>query len=362
VGEAVKPSVLIVEDDAVARTLAGRILQPHYEVDYAADAHEARGKLIGGLVDLLLIDLYMPGESGMDLAEFVLSRWPDEMAVVMVTGADDPEMADRAFELGAYGYLVKPYRSGDLLITVSSALRRQQLEQTMNGHQRQLERDLVSKGLENERVRQLLNRSEASLERSRLETVHKLSLAVEMRDQVTGLHLSRMGAYCEEIAERMKLSTQVSETIALAGQMHDIGKIAVPDHILLKVGPLTPGERRQMETHADVGRKILQGSESPLLQLAESIAWTHHEKWNGTGYPRGLSGEDIPIEGRIAAVADVFDALIRDRPYRRAMPMEEAMSIMNEGRGTHFDPAVLDLFLRDIPASPALGTAVSGSG
>jgi putative two-component system response regulator len=351
----VKQSVLIVEDDAVARTLAGRILQPHYEIDYAADAQEARGKLIGRLVDLLLIDIYMPGESGMDLAEFVLARWPGEMAVVMVTGADDPEIADRALELGVYGYLVKPYRSGDLLITVRNALRRQQLERGVHHHQRELERDLMAKGLETERFRQLLHRSEESLERSRLETVHKLSLAVEMRDQVTGLHLSRMGAYCEEIAGRMKLSDEVRETIALAGQMHDIGKIAVPDHILLKVGPLTAAEREQMKTHAEVGRKILQGSESPLMQLAESIAWTHHEKWDGTGYPRGLRGEEIPVEGRIAAVADVFDALIRDRPYRKAMPMDAATEMMVKGRGAHFDPRVLDAFLREIPVGNAPG-------
>lgn len=346
-----KPSILVVEDDAVARTLAGRILEPHYEVDFAVDAHEARGKLIGGLIDLLLCDIYLPGESGMDLVEAILSRPDDGIAVVMVTSADDPALAVRAFGIGAYGYLVKPYRSGDLLITVSNALRRRHLEIQARVQRRELEQDVITKSLENERVRQLLRRSEESLEQSRLETVHKLSLAVEMRDQVTGHHLSRMGAYCEEIASRLSLPDQLCGTIALAGQMHDIGKIAVPDHILLKAGPLTAGERFQMETHAEIGRKILQGSESPLLQLAESIAWTHHEKFDGSGYPRGLTGEEIPIEGRIGAAADVFDALTRDRPYREAMPMAAAAAIMAEGRGSHFDPAVLDVFMSEIPAT-----------
>ncbi|HEX3562580.1 MAG TPA: HD domain-containing phosphohydrolase [Solirubrobacterales bacterium] len=347
-----KPNILIVEDDAVARTLAERILKPHYDVDLAADAHEARGKLIGGMIDLLLCDNYMPGESGLDLVETVLAR-EQQIAVVMVTGADDPALVERAFEMGVYGYLIKPYRSGDLLITVSNALRRRQLEIQARAHERQLEQDMITKSLETERFRLLLRNSEESLEKSRLETVHKLSFAVEMRDQVTGHHLSRMGAYCEEIAGRLELPDQVSGSIALAAQMHDIGKIAVPDHILLKAGPLTSEERELMQTHAEIGRRILQGSESPLLRLAESIAWTHHERFDGSGYPRGLSGEEIPEAGRIAAVADVFDALTRDRPYRGAMPMGEAAAIMAEGRGSHFDPWVLDSFMSEIPVAAA---------
>jgi cyclic di-GMP phosphodiesterase len=347
-----KPSILVIEDDAVARAFAGRILTERYEVAYAVDAHEARGKLIGGPIDLVLCDIHLPGENGMDLVEAMLSR-RDEIAVVMVTSDDDPDLVDRAFEMGAYGYLVKPYREGDLLITVSNALRRKHLESQARAHQRELEQDVIAKSLEAERVRQLLRRSVESLERSRLETVHKLSLAVEMRDQVTGHHLSRMGVYCEEIARRIQLPGEICDSIALAGQMHDIGKVAVPDHILLKVGPLTREEREQMQTHAEIGRKILQDSESPLLQLAESIAWTHHEKIDGSGYPRGLRGDEIPMEGRIASVADVFDALTRDRPYRKAMPVPAAAELMAEGRGKHFDPVVLDTFMSEIPAARA---------
>ena len=280
----------------------------------------------------------------------------------MVTGEDSPALAGRAFELGAYGYLVKPYRRGDLLITVSNALRRRQLEQQSRAYQRELEQDMIVKSLEAEHVRGLLRRSEESLERSRLETVHKLSLAVEMRDQVTGHHLSRMGAYCEEIARRMHLPDEECEVISLAAQMHDIGKIAIPDQILLKPGPLTEIERGQMKTHAEIGKQILQGSESPILQLAECIAWTHHEKVDGSGYPRGLPGEEIPLHGRIAAIADVYDALTRERPYRQAMSAAEATSMMAEDRGTHFDTDVLDVFMAESPCrslprhSPRHGT------
>jgi CheY-like chemotaxis protein len=171
----------------------------------------------------------------MDLVEAMLSR-RDEIAVVMVTSDDDPDLVDRDFEMGAYGYLAKPYREGDLLITVTNALRRKHLESQARAHQRELEQDVIAKSLEAERVRQLLRRSVESLERSRLETVHKLSLAVEMRDQVTGHHLSRMGVYCEEIARRIQLPGEICDSIALAGQMHD-----------------------------------MQDSESPLLKLAESM-------------------------------------------------------------------------------------------
>jgi cyclic di-GMP phosphodiesterase len=341
--------LLVVDDQHAGRAVAARILQPHYEIQCAADANEARLMLMDGPVDLLLCDIHLPGESGMELVKSLLVGDSDDLAVVMVTGEDNPDLANRAFELGAYGYLVKPYRRGDLLITVSNALRRRQLEQQSRAYQRELEDDVIMKSLETEHVRQLLRRSEQSLERSRLETVHKLSLTVEMRDQVTGHHLSRMGAYCEEIARRMHLPEQECDILSLAAQMHDIGKIAIPDGILLKPGPLTEEERAQVETHADIGRQILQGSESPLLQLAECIAWTHHEKFDGSGYPRGLSGGDIPVHGRIAAVADVYDALTRDRPYREAMPVADATRLMAEGRGEHFDPDVLDTFMAAVP-------------
>jgi putative two-component system response regulator len=344
----VRRSIIVVDDEPGARAVAGRILDSHYDVEFASNTSEARAKLIG-VVDLLLCDLNLPGESGLDLVRSVLKR-DAEVAVVMVTGEDNPELAEQVFELGAYGYLVKPYRRGDLLITVSNALRRRQLELQSKAYQRELEQDVVMKSLETERVRQLLRRSEQSLERSRLETVHKLSLAVEMRDQVTGHHLSRMGRYCEELCRRLDQPDEICDTIALAGQMHDIGKIAVPDHILLKMGPLTDDERAQMQTHAEIGKQILQGSESPLLKLAESIAWTHHEKIDGSGYPRGLRGDEIPLEGRVAAVADVFDALTRDRPYREAMPLAEAAAVMAEGRGSHFDADILSAFMAEIPA------------
>jgi putative two-component system response regulator len=147
----------------------------------------------------------------------------------------------------------------------------------------------------------------------------------------------------------MHLPEEDCDVISLAAQMHDVGKVAVPDRILLKQGPLTEAERARIETHAEIGRQILQGSESPILQMAECIAWTHHERVDGSGYPRGLVGEEIPIHGRIAATADVYDALTCDRPYREAISEAEATALIADGRGTHFDPEVLDAFMLAVP-------------
>jgi putative two-component system response regulator len=345
-----RPSLLVLDDEAGARSVAGRILEPHYDTEFAADTQEARGKLISGLVDLLLCDISLPDGAGLQLVEWLLAH-EEDLAVVMVTGEDSAELAERAFELGAYGYLVKPYRRGDLLITVKNALRRLELEQQARAYRAELERDVMVKGLEARRMEMMLRRSEQSLERSRIETVHRLGLAVEMRDQVIADHLVRMGAYCEELCRRIGLDQEMCELVAPAATMHDIGKIGIPDSILLKEGPLTEDERAEMQRHTEIGREILRGSESPILQLAESIAWTHHEKFDGSGYPRGLRGEDIPVEGRIAAVADVLDTLTRDRPYRAAMSLPDAVAVMAEGRGTHFDPAMLDAFMSELPGA-----------
>lgn len=193
-----------------------------------------------------------------------------------------------------------------------------------------------------------LERSENALSHSQEETIMRLSLAVESRDAETGLHIERMGRYCSLIATKIGWNAERSELLRIASPLHDVGKIAIPDAVLQKPGALTPEERVEMERHAEIGHRILAGSDSPLLDLAAKIALTHHEQWDGTGYPNGTSGEAIPIEGRIAAIADVFDALTSDRVYRKAMPIEKALAIMSEGRGSHFDPTLLDVFLGSI--------------
>lgn len=193
-----------------------------------------------------------------------------------------------------------------------------------------------------------LESSEHALALSQEETIMRLSIAVETRDQETGDHIERMGRYCALLAEKSGWDEQRCELLRIAAPLHDVGKIAIPDAILLKPGGLTDQERTEMERHAEIGYEILAGSDSPLLDLAAHIALSHHEHWDGMGYPNGLREEEIPIEGRMAAIADVFDALTSDRVYREAMSAEKALSIMAEGRGSHFDPTLLDLFFDSI--------------
>ena len=210
-----------------------------------------------------------------------------------------------------------------------------------------LRENLVERAAIEDRLRDTIENlelSETALASSQEETIMRLSLAVESRDQETGSHIERMGRYCMLMAEKLGWDQQSRELLRIASPLHDVGKIAIPDAVLQKPGALTPDEREIMEKHAEIGHQILAGSTSPLLDLAAKIALSHHEHWDGNGYPNGLSGTEIPIEGRIAAIADVFDALTSDRVYRKAMPVERALSIMSEGRGSHFDPDLLDVF------------------
>jgi cyclic di-GMP phosphodiesterase len=283
----------------------------------------------------------MPGESGMALLEFIRQTYP-AMAVLMVTGQDDPRLARAAVEQGAFGYMVKPVRPSELLINVSSALYRRELEAENRRVMQRLE------GMVSERTSELLGalaklqRSESKALASEKETILRLARLVEFRDEDTGHHVDRMSRFCGVLARQIGLPTAQVERIQRASQLHDLGKVAVPDAILFKPGKLTGDEYEVMKRHAQAGYEMLVDSPSALVQEGATIAWTHHERWNGSGYPRGLSGEGIPLEGRIAAVADVFDALTSHRVYRPAFPVQSALEMMTAERGQHFEPRLLD--------------------
>jgi methanogenic corrinoid protein MtbC1 len=196
-----------------------------------------------------------------------------------------------------------------------------------------------------------LRRALSELEVAQTETVRRLSMAVEFRDEDTGAHIERIGRLSTLLAEQIGMDPEFCERLRHAAPLHDVGKVAIPDAILLKPGPLTAEERAIIETHAEEGHRLLRGSSSSILELATSIALSHQEKWDGTGYPRGLRGEAIPIEGRIVAIADVFDALTSDRVYRKAFSVEEAIEMMREQRGLHFDPVLLDAFMEVLESS-----------
>ena len=334
----VQERILVVDDERAIRELVRRLLErAGYACATAGSGTEAEELLAREPFELLLADLQMPGESGLDLIGRVRDLHCDT-ATIMITGVEDPQLADTALTLGAYGYIVKPFSPTELSIQVLNALRRRRLEIEQRHERMRLEQTVEARTAE---LRFAINQ----LERSQDETSRRLASAVEARDHETGEHIERVAEWSARVAERLGLDPERCELLRRASKLHDIGKIGVPDQILLKPGALSSDERRVMQRHAQIGRDILAGSDLQLLDLAATIAWTHHERVDGTGYPRALAADEIPLEGRIVAVVDVFDALTSDRPYRRALPLSEALELLEQGRGTQFDADVLDAFL-----------------
>ena len=339
-------SVLVVDDDGpVGRSIVRLLELDGYSCALAVDAAEARRHLDAGSYALILCDVTMPAGSGLDLISDVIAEHPD-VAAMMISGLDDVKVAATALELGAYGYVIKPVRPSELLISVANALRRRRLELDNRAYQDQLEHRVLDRTAALLDALTRLERSGHELQRSREEMVRRLSRTVEFRDDASAGHLERIGHYCALAAHRLHLDADRSRAILLASPLHDVGKIAIPDRILRKIGKLTLEERAEMQRHTEVGHSILSGSGTDLLEVAATIAWSHHEKFDGSGYPLGLAGRQIPLEGRIAAVADVFDSLMSYRAYRPAFSLEEALTIMEADRGRHFDPEVLDAFLQ----------------
>jgi putative two-component system response regulator len=338
--------ILCVDDDEQVRRYIARVLTASgHDCVTAGSTEEARRVLDERPFSVVLCDIGLPGGSGLDLVA-ELGRTHPEVATVVVTGQDDPDVAETALQLGAYGYLTKPFEANQLLIDVTNALRRRTHENDQRLYESSLEETVASRTAQLEDAIVRLESSERELRRAYGETVARLSRAIESHDGETGAHVDRVGSYVQQIALALELTPDRAELLRLVSPLHDIGKIAVHDAVLNKTGPLDALERIEMERHTDVGHELLAGSGNELLDVAAVIACTHHERWDGSGYPRGLAGEDIPLEGRIAAVADVFDALTSDRPYRKGISAAEARAHIAAGSGTDFDPQVVDAFLR----------------
>jgi putative two-component system response regulator len=341
--------IVVDDEEAVGRRLALILERNGYSCDVAAGAAQAQAALRAQNYDLLLTDTEMPGTSGLELIMQVAREHP-EMATMIVTGKDETTLAHSALELGAYGCVVKPFEPNEVVINVANALRRRALEVENRHHRMRLEQMIRDRTSELWNAVARLEQAERELRLSREETIQRLSIAAELRDNETAKHIQRMSGYCELLARLAGEDAETCELIRVASQMHDVGKIGIPDHILMKPGALTPEERRIMEGHAEIGYKILGGSRSELLMAAASIAYTHHERVDGDGYPRGLTEDQIPLEGRIAAIADVFDALTSNRVYKRAYAFGKAVETMRAGRGTQFDADLLDLLLGSLDA------------
>ncbi|MEY2434342.1 MAG: cyclic di-GMP phosphodiesterase [Acidimicrobiaceae bacterium] len=337
-------TVLIVDDDDDFRRSTARVLAQHgYYCIEAASGAEARVVLETEQdIAAVLCDIKMPGQSGMELLTGLTADCTD-VAVIMTTGVADPHIADVAFGFGAFGYLVKPFDTNELLINLVGALKRRDLELARQDQVRTLEQTIARTRILGGVLEGLEGESDSSIDGDE-EMSERLSRAVSLRDEETGRHIERMSRYAVVLAEKVGFTGLSLEDLRLATALHDVGKIGVPDGILLKPGPLSRDEYAAMQRHAQIGYQLLAGSTSELLQNAADIALTHHEWWDGSGYPRGLQGEEIPEEARIAAVTDVFDALTSNRVYRAGISFDEAIVVMSELRGRQFEPRLLDAF------------------
>lgn len=327
--------ILVVDDEPYVVEVLCRWLESEaYSCDRAGSAEEALDSLGREPFELVVSDIGMPGMSGLELLIEIGQRYPS-VAVLMQTAVDDRGTAIAALHQGAFGYLIKPLEEQEVVIAVANALERRRLRLLERDYRDALERAVRDRTQEVQRARE-----EISL---------LLVTISEFRDVDTGAHVRRMGLYAEALARALGWDDTVIEQLRLAAPMHDVGKIAVPDSILLKPGRLSRIEFEEIKRHADVGARILSGADLPLLRLAREIARGHHERWDGTGYPDGLRGEDIPAAARLVAVVDVYDALTNDRVYRDALEESEALELMHAGRGTHFDPHIFDAFVTILP-------------
>lgn len=313
-----RPKLLLVDDEPLNLQVLRQILQDAYRLFFAKDGVRAIELAERERPDLILLDIMMPGLTGFETcSRLKQNRATTSIPVIFVTALSDVADEARGFEVGGVDYIAKP----------------------------------VSAPIVRARVKTHLSLVRADeLRESRLHIVQCLGLAAEYKDNETGMHVIRMSHYSKILALAAGLSDADADELLHAAPMHDIGKIGIPDRILQKQGKLDDEEWRVMRQHVQIGADIIGVHERGLLKTARLVALTHHEKWDGSGYPKGLKEEDIPLEGRIVAIADVFDALTSVRPYKRAWSEDEAVELLVREKGKHFDPRLVDLFLAQLPA------------
>ncbi|MFW6044426.1 MAG: HD domain-containing phosphohydrolase [Planctomycetota bacterium] len=336
-------SILVVDDDRGARQLLSELVQQcGWQAELAEDGFEALAKMKLGF-DAVLLDVNLPGIDGYEVARRMTEE-NEQLPIIMVTGQDSHSDRLQAVEAGAADFIAKPVNMTELQVRVSSQLEKKEALDQLKQHQAHLE-EMVDKRTAalRETMEELAN-SKKEVQNAYVETINRLALAAEFKDRGTGFHIERVSRCTGILAEKCGIDTDKIEVVRYASYMHDVGKVGIPDDILLKPGKLEEKEWETMKTHTKLGQELLSGSSSEILQMGALIAEYHHERWDGSGYPHGLKGEDIPIEGRICTFADVFDALISDRPYRKALSVDKALNIMQEEKGTHFDPHLFDVF------------------
>src|SRR5258705_9087668 len=330
-------TVLIIDDLFSSRLLIAEIVRqidPKLNLELFDTPSRALEYARQNRVDMVLTDFKLPEFDGIELVKQIrgLSHCSD-IPIVVITVVDDRQVRYNALEAGATDFLIKPLDEHETRARCANLL--------------ELRRHKIVLADQARMLQYQVDKSVAEIHERELETLAKLAKAGEYRDKTTGNHIMRMGKYSALIGRQLGLSPESIHVLEVSAPMHDIGKIGIPDSILIKEGPLTPAEQDTMRTHPRIGYDILKGSPSKYLSMGSIIALGHHEKYDGTGYPHGLHGDDIPIVARAVAVADVFDALVSERRDNRAWPMEEAIDFLKAQRGKHFDPKCVDAFLAD---------------
>jgi len=314
----ISSTLLLVDDEPSNLHVLKEILQDRYHLLFARDGHKALEIARDKQPDLILLDVMMPELSGYDVCE-ALKKEPKtaKIPVIFVSALSDTGDETHGFAVGAVDYIPKPVNPSIVKARVATHL------------------SLVSVD---------------ELQQTQLEIIQRLGRAAEYKDNETGLHVIRMSHYSRLLALAAGFTVQAADRLFQAAPMHDVGKIGIPDHIMLKPGPLDEAEWKVMRRHPEIGAEIIGEHDSPLLKSALTISLTHHEKWDGSGYPKQLRGEEIPLIGRIVAVVDVFDALTTERPYKKAWTVEDALALIQRESGKHFDPNLVNLFMSILPA------------
>jgi putative two-component system response regulator len=349
--------VLVIDDDEGIRKITQMLVEGlGHDVEAARDGIEGLAKIHLG-VDLVLLDVVMPGLDGFDVCRRIRQDPAGrDVPVIMVTSLETKEHRLHAVESGANDFIAKPVDETELRVRATSLLRMKAAQDEVRRYQAHLETMCEDRTANLRKALEQMADAQRVAYQAQLETVERLAILAEYKDKVTGRHIQRMSEYSAVIARGLKLPPAEVELILHASRMHDVGKIAVPESILRKPAELDSQEWVVMRQHSDIGSKILDNSSSQILQAGKVIALHHHERWDGGGYPAGLSGSDIPLWGRICAVADVFDAVTSERPYKPAYPNDEALEIIRNGKGKHFDPRVVDVFFDSLDDILAIQT------